>query len=94
MSTSKPKKIMSPPLRSLKSRSVPMNAKSTGWRPIQRYSNTLTTGFSSSCRTSLLSTEITGFLSLWLFDLLRQPVAATNADIMHANGPAPGYPHH
>lgn len=88
---------MSPLLRSSNLRSVPMNANSTGWRPTQAHSNTFTTGSSSSSSSILLSlafAEITGKLIICFFDLFLQPVAATNADMMHANGPAPGYPHH
>lgn len=90
-STSNPRKTMSPLLRSSNLRSVPMNANSTGWRPTQAHSNTLTTGWSPS---PPAFGEIAGKSAFCFFDLFLQPVAATNADTMHANGPAPGYPHH
>lgn len=90
-STSNPRKIVSPPLRSSNFKSAPMNANSTGCRTTQAHSKTFTTASSWSSPASL-SAEITGCLRFRVFDLLLQPVPATNADMMHARGPAPGYP--
>lgn len=94
-STISPRKIMSPRFSSSNLRSVPMNAKSTGCRHVQACSNTCTNASSPSSSISLrsiLSVEITGLLRLYSTNRFLQPVPATNADMIHANGPAPGYP--
>jgi len=99
-STISPRKTMSPLFSSSNLRSVPMNANSTGCKQVQACSNTCTTAsspsssISSPSSRSIPSVEITGLLSLCSADRFLQPVPATNAEMMHASGPAPGYPHH
>lgn len=97
-STSSPRKIMSPLFSNSNLRSVPMKANNTGCKPVQACSNTCTTGSSSSSISlpspSTPSAENTELFCLCWADCFLQPVPATNADMIHASGPAPGYPHH
>lgn len=90
-STSNPPTIMLPPRSSSNLTSVPIEAKRTGCRPYHKYSNTCSTGFSRVW----LSSRVTVIGMSWRFRFSSrhfQPVPATKDDIMHANGPAPGYP--
>lgn len=92
-STKSPRTMVLPLMSNPKSKSVPINENSTGWRTTQACSNTSTTGL-SCFSTPPSSVEIVGLLRFCSLSLLRQPVAATNADMIHANGPAPGHPNH